>query len=266
MGWIIFAGITLLVIFLLTRSLTFSAWFTDGKLGFEVTYVFLRLFPFKQKKKRKKRVRKRSKRKSSAVADTEAAADAETVTVTETVTKTVTDEAASPLPVTETDTKTASGKNTTKTKRSAAEIIELIKSVRKKAEILYGSVGGGVRRIMRKIVVDDLFVDITVRGDDAAKTAVNYGYIGGAVYGLIAAVSSLATTYVTSCDVNCDFNGTESEFNIRCKVKIRIITLLLSGLLIGTGLFKSRKELFGKAKSGEENVKEAVDSNVDSAA
>ncbi|MDR0974786.1 MAG: DUF2953 domain-containing protein, partial [Ruminococcus sp.] len=103
-----------------------------------------------------------------------------------------------------------------------------------------------------RIIVDNVYADITIRGDDAAKTAVNYGVVSGIVYGIIALISSLSTTYVESCDVNCDFDNPdrlESEVNISVMIKMRLHILLSSGLLIGTKLLRKRHELFGNVKN-----------------
>jgi hypothetical protein len=223
--------------------LTLSASYKDGKIDFRVTYLFIKLFPFKVKEKRlKKKKTKRADKKASSKAEApEAQASGET---------------ASPLP--ETEASAAPGK-TTKTKRSLAQIIEMAKSVKAKLSIIYGSSSKGMRRIMRRIIVDNVIVDITVRGKDAAKTAVNYGILSGAVYGIIAVLSTLTTVYVEDVDVACDFNGTESEINAGLKVKIRLSVLISSGLMIGTSVLRNRKELFGKkeAAATEETISAA---------
>ncbi|MDR0975077.1 MAG: hypothetical protein LBL80_05245, partial [Ruminococcus sp.] len=158
--WIwILAAIAAIIWFLLMMPLVLSVRYTDGKLKFEVTYIFIKIFPFKQKKK------KRADDKPST---------AETP--------------ISGLPETETaqseDTNSSAGKS----KRSLAEMIELGKSVKEKLGIIYGSSNKGIRRILRRIIVDNVYADITIRGDDAAKTAVNYGVVSGIVYGIIALI------------------------------------------------------------------------------
>jgi hypothetical protein len=92
-----------------------------------------------------------------------------------------------------------------------------------------------------------------VRGKEAAKTAMNYGIVSSVVYSLIAVISSLSTTYVESCDIDCDFSDTtkESDVNVSLAVKVRLHILLSSGLLIGTKLLKRRHELFGDRKKGK---------------
>jgi hypothetical protein len=219
MGWWIAAAILLLIILALQCSLTLKLKYTDNKLDFRVTYIFFTLYPFKKKKKRKKSSKEETSTESSE---------------------------PTPLPETEVETTEQPGKKPTKSKRSLAEIIEIAKSVKEKLGIVYGSSSKGLRRIMRHIIVDDVMVDFTVRGADAAKTAVQYGIISGVVYGIIAILSSLTTLYINSCDIDCDFDGEESDITVKLKVKIRVSTLLTSGLLIGTHLLRRRKELFAK--------------------
>jgi hypothetical protein len=208
--------------------------YKDNKLDFRVTYLFVQIFPFKLKRNKRK---KKEKLPGSEINPESPESQSS--------------ETASPLPETEAQ---ASDK-TSKSKKSLAEIIELAKSVKEKLGIIYGSSSKGLRRIMRRIIVDSVMVDFTIRGNDAAKTAVNYGILSGVIYAIIAVVSSLAVVYIDNCDIACDFNGTESEINFRFKVKIRLSTLLISGLAIGTKLLRRRKELFGKT----ENISERRD-------
>jgi hypothetical protein len=214
--------------------LTLSLSYHDGKIDFRVTYLFIKLFPLKIKNKKPKR----KKNAESNAPETEAS-----------------ESVASPLPETEADT-TETDKPANKTKRSLSEIIELAKSVKEKLSIVYGSSSRGLRRIMRRIIVDNVYADITVRGKDAAKTAVNYGVLSGVVYGIIAVLSSLTTVYIEDCDIACDFDGTESDIKCGLKVKIRLSVLIGSGLMIGTSLLRRRKELFGK----KEDIKQEENS------
>ncbi|MDR0943627.1 MAG: hypothetical protein LBM41_03750 [Ruminococcus sp.] len=211
---------------LLMLPVVLSVRLSEGKFKFEITYIFIKIFP-------------KDKITKSVTSD-----DTETPSETEPI---------AGIPETETektvDTSTPAGKS----KRSIAEMIELGKSVKEKLEIIYGSSSKGIRRICRKIIVDDIKVDIVVRGKEAAKTAVNYGIVSSIVYSLIAVVSSLATTYVENCDIDCDFDDItrESDVNISLAIKIRLHVLLSSGLLIGTKLLKRRHELFGDKKKGK---------------
>jgi hypothetical protein len=222
--WIwILAGIVLLLWILLMLPVVLSVRLSEGKFKFEITYIFIKIFP------------KDKKNKAESPDDTETPSETEPI---------------AGIPETETektaDTSTSAGRS----RRSLAEMIELGKSVKEKLTIIYGSSSKGLRRICRKIIVDNIVVDIVVRGKEAAKTAMNYGIVSSIVYSLIAVVSSLATTYVESCDIDCDFENTEkeSDVNISLAVKLRLHVLLSSGLLIGTKLLKRRHELFGDKK------------------
>ncbi|MDR0987091.1 MAG: DUF2953 domain-containing protein [Ruminococcus sp.] len=219
--WIwILAAIAAVIWILLMMPLVLSIRYADGKLKFEVTYMFIKIFPFKEKKAKSGEDKPSSVESPvSGLPETEASADADT----------------------------PQGKS----KRSLAEMIELGKSIKEKLGIIYGSSSKGIKRILRKIVVDNIYADITIRSEDAAKTAVNYGIVSGIVYGIIAAISSLATTYVESCDIDCDFENPkklESDVNVSLKFKMRLHILLSSGLLIGTKLLRKRRELTGSVK------------------
>jgi hypothetical protein len=217
--WIL-AAIAALIWFLLMMPLVLSIRYADGKLKFEVTYIFIKIFPLREKKSQ-------SPEDKPSVGNTPISGMPET-------------EAAE-------EATTTKGKS----KRSLAEMIELGKSIKEKLGIIYGSSSKGIKRILRRIIVDNIYADITIRGEDAAKTAFNYGIVSGIVYGIIAAISSLATTYVESCDIDCDFENPkklESDINVSLRFKMRLHILLSSGLLIGTKLLRNRREIFGTAK------------------
>jgi hypothetical protein len=225
--WIwILAGIALVLWILLMMPVVLSIRLSDGKLKFEITYIFIKIFP------KDKITEEVSSEISKTPSETEPIAG---------------------IPETETeqnvDTSTPEGK----TKRSLAEMIELGKSVKEKLTIIYGSSSKGIRRICRKIIVDNIVVDIVLRGKEAAQTAMNYGIVSGVVYSIIGVISSLATTYVESCDIGCDFEDIENDSDVKVSftIKIRLHVLISSGLLIGTKLLKRRRELFGDRKKGK---------------
>jgi hypothetical protein len=258
-GWCIFLAIIAVLTLLTLFSLTLTVEYCDSKLDFRVTYLFVQIFPFRQKRKKPKKSKKKDKpsfKQSNPETDdsgvnTDNQNNADSGENPE-APELESSETASPLP----ETEAATSNEATKTKRSLAEIIEIAKSVKEKLGIIYGSSSKGLRRIMRHIIVDSVNVDFTIRGTDAAKTAVNYGIISGVIYGIIAIVSSLAAVYIDNCDIACDFNGTESTIFFRFKEKIRLVTLLISGLAIGTKLLRRRKELFGKTEDRSQKTED----------
>jgi hypothetical protein len=208
-----------LFLFILTCfSVRFIVSFKDEKLKFEVKYLFITIFPFRKRKKRRK---KRNKPKTAAPDD---------------------DAVFTELPQTEADSEPKKGG---KTKRSAAEIVELIKSTKEKLEILYGSTWHGIKRLLEKMAVEDLDVHFIIASDDAAKTAVHYGAISAAVYNAVAFLRPFTTLYIKDLEIIPDFDGKDSVFDISFAVTIKLRSLLSSGLIIGAGLLRDREKYKG---------------------
>jgi hypothetical protein len=218
---LIIAGV-LLLLFLLTRaSLRFIVSFRDNKLKFEVKYLFITLFPMKKRKKRRKQ-----KKKKTAAPDN--------------------DTAVAALPETEAEEEAAEEPGEGgKTKRSAAEIVELIKSTKEKLEILYGSSSRGIKYLLSRIAIENLDIHFIIRSDEAAKTGVYYGIISAAVYNAVAFLRPFTTLYIKDLEIIPDFDGKDSVFDISFTVAIRVGSLLSSGLLIGAGLLRDRKKYKG---------------------
>jgi hypothetical protein len=190
--------------------------YRGGKLRFEVKYLFVTLFPFRKKKKKKKR--KKKQKKTAAPTD---------------------ENVIAPLPETEADEETEQG-GVGKTKRSAAEIIEIAKSTIEKLKLFYGSSERGIKRILAKLAVENLCVNIKIATDDAAKTGVYYGWVSAAVYNTIAFLRPLTTLYIRDIEIIPDFEGRDSVFDISFAVTITLRRLISSGLLIGWGFWRDR--------------------------
>jgi hypothetical protein len=227
---LIIAGI-LLVLFLLTRaSLKFFVSFKENKLRFEVKYLFITLFPMKKSKKRK-----RKKARTAAPDD---------------------DTAVASLPETEAEEEPKKGG---KTKRSAAEIVELIKSTKEKLETIYGSTSRGVKHLLARMAIENLDIHFVIASDEAAKTAVYYGAISAAVYNAVAFLRPFTTLYIKDLEIIPDFDGKDSVFDISFAVAIKVGSLLSSGLLIGAGLLRDRKKykgFFGGKTKKQEKIKD----------
>jgi hypothetical protein len=199
-------------------SIRFNVSFKDSKLKFEVKYLFITIYPFKKKKKRK---RKKKKAKTAAPDEGEPIAQ---------------------MPQTEADSEPQKGG---KSKRSAAEIVELIKSTKEKLEVLYGSTSRGIKRLLSKMAIENLDIHFIICSDEAAKTAVHYGAISAAVYNAVAFLRPFTTLYIKDIEIIPDFDGRDSVFDISFAVTIKVRSLLSSGLLIGAGLLRDRKKYKG---------------------
>ncbi|MCL2089012.1 MAG: hypothetical protein FWH14_05980 [Oscillospiraceae bacterium] len=89
--------------------------------------------------------------------------------------------------------------------------------------------GGAAKRLISRIVIDDLSVKIKVCGSDAAKTAAIYGGICAALSSSLSVIKNILTVRVKSIKTWCDFLGGENVYHIKFKAKIKGYSLLAIG-------------------------------------
>lgn len=95
---------------------------------------------------------------------------------------------------------------------------------------IIGRASPHVKRLFRKIRFYNVVIDITTGGDDAAKTAISYGVHCSAVYGLVTFLDSVITFKADRINVRADFALEKSEYYAKATVKLRLSTLLHSGI------------------------------------
>jgi len=131
-----------------------------------------------------------------------------------------------------------------KKKHSLGEILELVKSI-----------GGVAGRLMRRIRVDELRGEITVGGDDAAKTAQMYGYLWSGVGTLHAFLDNILTLKRFDVQVYADFSGekTRAEGVLEMSFRSLYITAAVCGFI--RALIKNRSFFLGAGKSAHKKEK-----------
>lgn len=97
-----------------------------------------------------------------------------------------------------------------------------------------------IKRIFKKIRFTKVYVDITVGGDDAAKTAISYGVHCAAVDGLAAFLDNTITFKKEKICIRADFDLEKTNYYASGTLKLRMSTLLHS---IIWGLFAVMGEL-----------------------
>ena len=107
-------------------------------------------------------------------------------------------------------------------KETVLLVIDIIKSV---LPPLYN--------LLKKVRITSLTVDITVAGEDAAQTAINYGKINALFHSSFAALQNFVKVKAKRIKIECDFLKTESEQMIFFKVKIRIFFVIIAFLRMG---------------------------------
>lgn len=115
---------------------------------------------------------------------------------------------------------------------------------------IIGRASPHVKRIFKKIRLSNVAIDITVGGDDAAKVAIGYGVHCGAVHGLVTFLDSVISFKADRISVKADFGLEKSEYYAKGTIKLRLSTLLHSGIW---GFFAVLSEL--RRDSGAGTVK-----------
>ena len=95
---------------------------------------------------------------------------------------------------------------------------------------IIGRASPHVKRIFKKIRLSNVAIDITVGGDDAAKVAIGYGVHCSAVHGLATFLDSVISFKADRISVKADFDLEKSEYYAKGTLKLRLSTLLHSGI------------------------------------
>ena len=83
-----------------------------------------------------------------------------------------------------------------------------------------------IKKLFKKIRITDVFVDIMVGGDDAAKTALSYGVHCTAIYGLIEFLKQNITFEAKRITIKADFDLPKTDYYAEAEVKLKVSTLL----------------------------------------
>ena len=111
------------------------------------------------------------------------------------------------------------------------ETIEFVKQ-------LISSASKPVKRLISHIRVTNFYLFITASGEDAAQAAMNYGKINWIVYTAIALLYEAVKLDVKKIDISADFNSGKTEYELSCKVKLRLGTAIGCALWL---LFRTAK-------------------------
>lgn len=84
------------------------------------------------------------------------------------------------------------------------------------------------KKFLRHIKFEKVKLSIKIATDDAAKTAIEYGAVCGAVYPILSELSALARIEYKKIDILSDFESGKSEFNFSLKIRLRIFYCLIT--------------------------------------
>ena len=204
---IVIAAIILFFAFLLFMPLVFYADF-KGELFLSVRYLFvkIRLLPEKPKKSKKPK-RKKSAKKAE---------------------------------------KKAEAKNENETSKKLKEVLRktgvggFIEIIAELAKIA----GRGTMGIVRHIVISRLDIEIRNGGEDAAQTAINYGYISAALYPAVSVILNNVKKYKSACvQIFPDYDSRDTTVKCSVRLKIKLWWILSAAMKTLWALMKELMKL-----------------------
>ncbi len=95
---------------------------------------------------------------------------------------------------------------------------------------------GPMQMLMRSVIWKDIHTDIVIGGEDAAKTAQQYGMVEAGLKTMIGASAHCIRVgrkdrEYRDVHVGCDFTADKSRWDVACKIKLQV------GPLIGGGIW-----------------------------
>ncbi len=103
--------------------------------------------------------------------------------------------------------------------------------------------------IIRKTVIKNLNLNVTVAGEDAAQTAIAYGSVCSLLYPAVAFLKGITTVKKDNITLLCDFEKTSPQISFFLQGKISYIYLLTAVFKILSVIKKIVKEV----KNNEQN-------------
>ena len=123
---------------------------------------------------------------------------------------------------------------------------------------IIGRASPHVKRLFKKIRLSNVTIDITVGGDDAAKVAIGYGVHCSMVHSLAALLDNAISFQADRISVKADFDLEKSEYYAKGTLKLRLSTLLHSGIWgFFAVLSEIRKDSVAAEKAAPEQKKAA---------
>lgn len=115
-----------------------------------------------------------------------------------------------------------------------------------------------VKRFFKKIRFDDVFVEIVVGGDDAAKTAVSYGVHCAAAHGLVCFLKNTVSFKAKKIDIKANFDLEKTDYYAYGKIKLRLSTLLFCAIWGYFAVYKVMKSDDNSNKTNSNNSKGTI--------
>lgn len=253
MGWLIFIDILLIIVLALMLSVTVNVHLND-ETRIKIRYAGITIFsvsPEDEKHKKQKKSKEKQKKSPDDKSDNISADNENTVQNTES-----TADKAKESKKTHKVGKKAdnNGNNSLLSKLGlSGDIGETIEFVKQ----LISSASKPVKRLIGHIRVSNFYLFITASGEDAAQAAMNYGKINWLVHTALAVLYNTVKLNVKKIDITADFTSGKTEYELSCKVKLRLGTAIGCVLWF---LFRAAK-LYLKINSKNANKTATAENN-----
>lgn len=253
MGWLIFIDILLIIVLALMLSVTVNVHLND-ETRIKIRYAGITIFsvsPEDEKHKKQKKNKEKQKKSPDDKSDNISADNENPAQNTES-----TADKAKESKKTHKVGKKAdnNGNNGLLSKLGlSGDIGETIEFVKQ----LISSASKPVKRLISHIRVSNFYLFITASGEDAAQAAMNYGKINWLVHTALAVLYNTVKLNVKKIDITADFTSGKTEYELSCKVKLRLGTAIGCVLWF---LFRAAK-LYLKINSKNANKTATAESN-----
>lgn len=260
MGWLIFIDILLIIVLALMLSVTVNVHLND-ETRIKIRYAGITIFsvsPEDEKHKKQKKNKEKQKKSPDDKSDNISADNENPVQNTESTA----DKANDSSDISKESKKMHkvgkkadnNGNNGLLSKLGlSGDIGETIEFVKQ----LISSASKPVKRLISHIRVSNFYLFITASGEDAAQAAMNYGKINWLVHTALAVLYNTVKLNVKKIDITADFTSGKTEYELSCKVKLRLGTAIGCVLWF---LFRAAK-LYLKINSKNVNKTATAESN-----
>lgn len=207
---IILLSILALILFLLVCPVTVRFEYTDGEIRLRLSYFLFRLFQMPSEKKPKKAKKPKKEKQPDK---------GKTPQKTEQPQEPPPEQPAADAASAESE-KPKKDKEKKKPKASLEELFELVK-------LVLDSLGKPLKRLLHRVVIDKLRIEIICGGEDAAKAAINFGRMNilvGNALGWLGSFFTLKDPEQIHIDV--DFYSESTDVSVSLRVKATVITFL----------------------------------------
>ncbi len=226
MGWLIFIDILLIIVLALMLSVTVNVHLND-ETRIKIRYAGITIFsvsPENEKQKKQKQKKKQEKEKQAKSNKEPVSTDnAKAVENRDKIDTDKPDKSSSAEKPHKVEKKAKNNDDGLMSKLGLSgdtgETIEFVKQ-------LISSASKPVKRLISHIRVNNFYLFITASGEDAAQAAMNYGKINWIVYTAIAVLYEALKLDVKKIDISADFNSGKTEYELSCKVKLRLGTAI----------------------------------------